>query len=375
MRGLQILHWLTAVCLVLVPFLTPAVVASSSLSDLAVKHLENLHKQQNTKGIAPVQLNAKDFLLLTQGPRDFAVMASRMDLDEEFKLVAAAWNRAAPSDQRSKIVFATLDFKNGREVFQAQRITNVPLVRLYPATEGPYTLNGDKEFELYDANRRGYGADALAEYVQQTFKTNALIIRRPINYAYYATIAVSLLGILALAKMLSKQLVAIFKSNKLWSIITIACTHWSIAFRATGWTTLMCSGYMWNSIRQPPYTGMRNGRPELVAGGFQNQFVLETQIVGVLFPQVTDPTRQRTAAFVVLLVFIALYSALLKFFKLKNGGYPFKLRLGWAVRSGTIVVQTATYQCTVEQSMGRQINITVIAAFAVGVQPMDPHWR
>ncbi|KAJ3186492.1 putative aminopeptidase npepl1 [Gaertneriomyces sp. JEL0708] len=251
------------------------------------------------------------------------------DLDEEFKLVAAAWNRAAPSEERSKIVFATLDFKNGREVFQAQRITNVPLVRLYPATEGPYTMNGDKEFELYDANRRGYGADALAEYVQQTFKTNPLIIRRPINYAYYATVAVSLLGVLALAKALSKQLGAIFKSNKLWSIVTI------------GWTTLMCSGYMWNSIRQPPYTGMRNGRPELVAGGFQNQFVLETQIVGVLYaltavsfitlitkvPQVTDPTRQRTAAFVVLLVFIALYSVLLKFFKLKNGGYPFKLNI------------------------------------------------
>jgi len=46
---------------------------------------------------------------------------------------------------------------------------------------------------------------------------------------------------------------------------------------------LFCSGYMFNHIRGAPYMGS-NGRGgvEYFAGGFQNQFGLESQIVGVM---------------------------------------------------------------------------------------------
>lgn len=46
---------------------------------------------------------------------------------------------------------------------------------------------------------------------------------------------------------------------------------------------LFCSGHMFNHIRGAPYMGS-NGRGgvEYFAGGFQNQFGLESQIVGVM---------------------------------------------------------------------------------------------
>lgn len=41
------------------------------------------------------------------------------------------------------------------------------------------------------------------------------------------------------------------------------------------------SGYMWNKIKNAPYvTGGPNGQVTWIAGGFQNQLGLESQIVG-----------------------------------------------------------------------------------------------
>lgn len=43
------------------------------------------------------------------------------------------------------------------------------------------------------------------------------------------------------------------------------------------------SGFMWNRIKNAPYvTASQDGKIQWVAGGFQNQFGLETQVVGGL---------------------------------------------------------------------------------------------
>jgi hypothetical protein len=39
---------------------------------------------------------------------------------------------------------------------------------------------------------------------------------------------------------------------------------------------------MWNHIRGPPYAGMRDGKPEIFAPGFSQQYVGETQAIGIL---------------------------------------------------------------------------------------------
>lgn len=45
----------------------------------------------------------------------------------------------------------------------------------------------------------------------------------------------------------------------------------------------MVSGYMWNQIRKPPYMQIsKEGKPNYIAGGYSNQFGVETQIVSVL---------------------------------------------------------------------------------------------
>ena len=116
---------------------------------------------------------------------------------------------------------------------------------------------------------------------------------------------------------------------------------------------MFTAGHMYNTIRHTPYL-QANGRGgfSYIAGGFQNQYGIETQIVasictstfgmiliqdGLLAfttvalalkaPTIRDPNTQ----FIVIIVWASgilfVYSFLIYIFRLKNGGYPFRLFL------------------------------------------------
>ena len=114
---------------------------------------------------------------------------------------------------------------------------------------------------------------------------------------------------------------------------------------------------MFNHIRKVPYiAGDGKGGISYFAGGFSNQFGMETQIVaamcklnpssrygnlsltsidGVLsfatialafkVPRMADAKRQQVAVFAWGLVLFSMYSFLLSVFRTKNSGYPFFL--------------------------------------------------
>ncbi len=50
----------------------------------------------------------------------------------------------------------------------------------------------------------------------------------------------------------------------------------------------MTGGYMWNTIRNPPFIAMgRDGKASFFAGGFQQQFGIETVFVASLYALVS----------------------------------------------------------------------------------------
>jgi len=110
---------------------------------------------------------------------------------------------------------------------------------------------------------------------------------------------------------------------------------------------------MYNTIRHTPYT-QPDGRGgfNYIAGGFQNQLGIETQIVAFLCmnlfkgpltvdgllafttmalvlkaPTVQDPTTQSIVIWVWTAGILFVYSFLIYVFRIKNGGYPFRLFL------------------------------------------------
>lgn len=124
---------------------------------------------------------------------------------------------------------------------------------------------------------------------------------------------------------------------------------------------LFTSGHMFNHIRKVPYiSGDGKGGITYFAGGFQNQFGLETQIVaaicmlspvhqfplnhlfannsikdGILafatislalkVPRTEDPKLQGIMIVIWGGIMFGMYSFLLSVFRMKNGGYPFWL--------------------------------------------------
>jgi oligosaccharyltransferase complex subunit gamma len=103
---------------------------------------------------------------------------------------------------------------------------------------------------------------------------------------------------------------------------------------------LFTSGHMFNHIRKTPYVaGDGKGGVSYFAGGFSNQFGLESQIVAAIYgvlafatislavkvPRIRDSRAQQFAVILWSAVLLCMYSFLLSVFRMKNGGYRFWL--------------------------------------------------
>lgn len=170
---------------------------------------------------------------------------------------------------------------------------------------------------------------------------------RPVNYVKVAVVITAILGAITFVTVASPYILPILQNRNLWAAISLIAV------------LLFTSGHMYNHIRKVPYVQPDGkGGVSYFAGGFQNQFGLETQIVaamckfghaihlipsmlisnildGVLsfatislalkVPRITDPRAQAVAVAVWGGVILFMYSFLLSIFRIKNGGYPFWL--------------------------------------------------
>ena len=111
-------------------------------------------------------------------------------------------------------------------------------------------------------------------------------------------------------------------------------------FAAVVFSTVMCSGYMWNQIRTPPYQGRASpGKSAVIANGYQQQYGIETNIVAALYLIISSsfvglskvrqvPGMGKYVVFSILMaIFLFSYSVMFKVFKIKSGSYPFQLFL------------------------------------------------
>ena len=187
-------------------------------------------------------------------------------------------------------------------------------------------------------------------------------IVRPINYVKIVTVVTALAGLVTFFTVAAPYVLPVIQNRNLWAAVSLIAV------------LLFTSGHMFNHIRKVPYVASDGkGGVSYFAGGFQNQFGLETQIVaamcrppiyhpstftssdirprrraepgidpladlvvdGVLsfatislalkVPRMTDPRNQQIAVFVWGGIILGMYSFLLSVFRKKNGGYPFWL--------------------------------------------------
>ncbi len=105
-------------------------------------------------------------------------------------------------------------------------------------------------------------------------------IQRPLNYVRIITVTTTVLGMVSFLSVAYPYVLPVIQNRNLWagiSLITIL---------------LFTSGHMFNHIRKVPYVaGNGQGGISYFAGGFSNQFGMETQIVAAIcmFLQLKSP--------------------------------------------------------------------------------------
>ena len=94
---------------------------------------------------------------------------------------------------------------------------------------------------------------------------------RPVNYTKIVVAITTLLGLVTFATVAYPYVLPVIQNRNLWAAISLIAI------------LLFTSGHMFNHIRKVPYVS-GDGRGGIIyfAGGFSNQFGMETQIVAAM---------------------------------------------------------------------------------------------
>lgn len=298
---------------------------------------ENYHAKSQSS--APLQLDDASYDELTANPRNHSVVVLLTALEARFgcqlcrefqpewDLLGKSW---AKGDRHgdSRILLGTLDFADGKATFQKLMLQTAPIFLLFPPTTGP-NAKPDGQPIRYDFTAGPQSAEQVVDWIGRYLPDGPKpAIQRPLNYVRIITITTTVLGIVSFLSVAYPYILPVIQNRNLWagiSLITIL---------------LFTSGHMFNHIRKVPYVaGNGHGGVSYFAGGFSNQFGMETQIVAAMYgtlsfatialalrvPRMSDPKKQQLAVFIWGGVMFGMYSFLLSVFRIKNGGYPFHL--------------------------------------------------
>ncbi|KAI3642380.1 hypothetical protein MP228_011935 [Amoeboaphelidium protococcarum] len=310
----------------------------------ANKLVKDLNARIKSQGKYTLKVNSHAYDMFTESPRNYSLVLLITATDPqvkcqpcilfapEFELAAKSWylTHSRASAEPNPLYFGVVDYSYAKEVFQKNKIETVPSVQYLPPTEGD---NKQPDGVVQSYQIKSFDAEDFANWVGRV-SSHGFMIQKPVDYTIYIVVPVVIVALGAFIKVVGPQL-----SSAAAQILTNRHIYMSASIL---FIISMCSGTMWNSIRGAPYAGRgQNGQMELFNGNFQAQYQVESQIITCLYaalaacmvmfskrvPLIKDASQQRLAVYILLGVFFFLYSALMAIFRMKNGGYPFKLFL------------------------------------------------
>jgi len=220
-----------------------------------------------------------------------------------------------------QVYFAVVDYGEAPQIFQTLNLNTAPIVYHFPAK------GNMKKHDQMDFQRSGFGAEAIAKFVQDRTDVHIRVLRPP-NYAGPVVILLLVMLILGLLYMRRDNLDFIYSAN-FWGAICVIST---IAFT---------SGQMWNHIRSPPFlmTHPQTRETSFIHGSTQYQLVAETYIVFVMYAVISigmvllndfvqskaDQRKRQMMVYVGIGLVLVFFSLLLSIFRSKYTGYPYYL--------------------------------------------------
>ncbi|OTB08962.1 hypothetical protein M426DRAFT_316254 [Hypoxylon sp. CI-4A] len=325
------MRWLPLLLSFALPFGSLAAKKSSS-----VDRFTEFHKQAQAS--SPLKLDDKSYKKLTSVPRDYSVVVLLTALEARFgctlcvafqpewDVLAKSWTKGDKNGD-SRLIFGTLDFLQGRETFISLGLQSAPVLLLFQPTTGEHAATTVEPIRFDFTGPQS--AEKAHEWISRHLPDRPHPpVRRPVNYIGWIVSTVSTLAVVGVIFKVWPYLLPVIQSRNVWAGLSLIGI------------LLFTSGHMFNQIRKVPYVAADGrGGISYFAGGFQNQFGLETQIIAFVYgvlsfatislavkaPRTRDPKYQQLAVIVWGGVLVLMYSFLLSIFRVKNGGYPFKI--------------------------------------------------
>merc|ERR1712110_425860 len=148
---------------------------------------------------------------------------------DEYHMVANSYRYS--SQYSNKMFFAMVDFDEGPDVFQSMKLNSAPVFMHFPAKGKP------KKMDTMDIQRVGFGADAIAKWINERTEINIRVFRPP-NYT--GTIAMFILFAVTAVLLYMRRNNLDFLYNKTaWGLIALCFCH-------DQWTNV--ESYSWTSI-------------------------------------------------------------------------------------------------------------------------------
>ncbi|KAF1916182.1 hypothetical protein BDU57DRAFT_220558 [Ampelomyces quisqualis] len=327
------MRWLQLLAASLLPF--TAIAAKKSSGD----RYNDFHAKALSTG-APVRLDDASYTQLTKAPRDYSVTVLLTALEQRFgcelcrafqpewDLLGKSWTKGDKKGE-SRLLFGTLDFVDGKNTFQSMMLQTAPVLLYFHPTIGP-NAKGDAQPVRFDFTSGSQSAEQIHAWISRQVPADVPkpSISRPINWVKIGSVTILTLGFITLLAFAWPYIIPILQNRNLWAALSLIAV------------LLFTSGYMFNHIRKTPYVqGNGKGGISYFAGGFSNQFGLESQIIAAIYgvlafatislalkvPRIADAKAQQFAVFVWSGVLLCMYSFLLSVFRTKNGGYQFWL--------------------------------------------------
>ncbi|KAH8685937.1 hypothetical protein BGZ60DRAFT_396503 [Tricladium varicosporioides] len=325
------MHFLKGLVLSLLPAATFA----------AKKPAADKFSQFHTKALSanPLKLDDGVYSQLTAGARNYSVailltaLESRFgcvlcrEFQPEWDLLSKSWIKG-DRQGASRMLFGTLDFIDGKNTFQSLGLQTAPVLLLFQPTIGPYAVTETGPIR-YDFTNGPQSAEQIHSWLTRFLDGRPHPqVQRPINWVRGIAVTTTILGTITFLSVAWPYLLPVIQNRNVWAAISLIAI------------LLFTSGHMFNHIRKVPYVaGDGRGGVSYFAGGFSNQFGLETQIVAAMYgllsfatislalkvPRIADPKTQQIAVIIWGGVIFVMYSFLLSVFRIKNGGYPFWL--------------------------------------------------
>lgn len=312
------------------------------LLTVSAQSSQKLHKLARKDGDGLAQLSLDAFMQnIISEDKDYSVVVQLTALDPKYKCgpcitldkslraVSRGWKKHGDgSKKNSRLVFGSLDIKDGEDMFRKMGIESLPRLMVFPASSGPAAIKDPRPRELglsTDALRPENMANKLGSLLKADLKADV-----PVDYSKYThKIMTAIAGIYAVY-LVYKFINLRMLGRNIWAIATIM------------FVLLMTSGFMWCRINDPPYMGQANsGDAVLFAPSNNQQYAVELQIVAVTYavcalcvvvlvkhtPQIQNQDHRTSMTFLFVFALALSYSYLYSIFRMKMQGYPFRLLL------------------------------------------------